>query len=390
MSRRLLAIGGVLLVVLVACDPGSPEAAPFQGNWQSEAWGTYLSVSGGSVEIFEYSAAHCFSVASGGARGITDVLSLDGETLVLADAGRMIRFDRIEFLPERCIEPVADDPTSTFNVVVATMEEHHLPGVDGEWAARVEKLRPSAAVSDEALFAAINALLQPLDRPDVRLAAGAETWVAAETDPIQFPDALVSGRGGILTGSVGEEIAYLGFRRLGELADDFEGSQRAAADAIDSAVTSADSLVLDLRGSDGGSIDHAMLVASRIIPTEGVVAVLSAFGPDGLVSAGEVIVRPLPTRTFEGEVAVLVGPGTVGVAELLVVALSGVEGVTIVGEPTAGSPGPGMVRILPNGWAVGLANILVTTPTGEELLEGIVPDVLTDDPLEIALEILSD
>ncbi len=390
MSRRLLAAGALLVVLLVACDPGSRDAAPFQGNWQSEAWGTYLSVNGGSVEVFEYSEVHCFSIASGGARGIADVLSLDGDALILTDAGRTVRFERTDFLPTICIEPVADDPATTFDVLVATIEEHHLPGVDEGWASRVEALRPAVEDSDEELFAAVTSLLEPLDRPDVRLAAGLETWVAAPSDPIRFPAAEELGRGGILAGVLGDGIAYLGFRRLGGLADDSDGSARAAADAIDSAVASADALVLDLRGSDGGSTDHAMLVASRIVSAERVVAVLSAYGPGGLVAAGDVMVRPLPTGTFEGEVAVLVGPGTVGVAELLAEALRDVDGVTIVGERTAGSPGPGMVRFLPNGWTVGLANLRVTTPTGEDLSEGVAPDLRTGDPVSKALEILSE
>jgi len=388
--RRLVSVVVVCAIGLAACDPGAREAAPFQGNWKSETWGTYLSVSGGSAEIFEYSSVHCFSIASGGARGIGDVLSMDGAELVLADAGRTIRFDRIEFLPEPCIDPVVADPATTFDVLVATIEEHHLPGVDEGWADRVAMLRPSVEASDEVLFAAATELLEPLARLDVRLAAGGETWAAAEAVPVQFPDVEVLVRDGILGGFIGDEVAYLAFLRMGELADDVADSQRAAADAVDAAIASSDALVLDLRGSNGGSLDHAMLVASRFIPSDLVVAVASAYGPDGFGAGIEVTARPLPTGTFDGEVAVLVGGGTVGVAELLTLALAGVDGVTVIGGPTAGSPGPGMVRFLPNGWAVGLANLQVVTPDGQDLSDGIIPDVFSDDPLAEALQILDD
>ena len=388
MNRHLAVVGALLGFLLVACNPGARDAEPFQGNWQSVTWGTYLSVDGGSIEIFEYSAVHCFSIASGGARGVVDVLSLEGENLVLTDAGRTVRFDRIDFLPDTCIGPVADDPVATFEVLAATIEAHYSPGVDQDWTHRVEALRPKVDVSDDVLFEAITSLLEPLGRPDVRLAARGEAWVAAPADPIQFPEAEALGRGGILSGSLGDGIAYLAFRRFGDLAGDSDGSQRAAADVIDSAVAGANSLVLDLRASNGGSIDHAMLVASRIIPTDRVVAALSARGPDRFSAAGDVTVRPLPTGTFRGRVAVLVGPGTVGVAELLAAALAGGDGVTIIGQPTAGSPGPGMVRFLPNGWSVGLPNLTATLADGTDLADGVLPDVLAGDALAGALDIL--
>ncbi|MEE9206350.1 MAG: S41 family peptidase [Acidimicrobiia bacterium] len=390
MSRRLTVAGAVVGVLFIACNPGAREAEPFQGNWQSEAWGTYLSVNGGSIEIFEFSAVHCFSVASGGARGVGEVLSMEGEALILADAGRTVRFERTRFLPEECIAPVADDPLTTFQVLAATFEEHYLPGVDAAWAERVEASRPPVDASNDSLFDALTLLLAPLDRADVRLSADGEVWAAARASPIDFPQVESLGRGGILTGSFGDGIAYVAFRRLGEFADDTDGSQRAAADAIDAAVASGDSVVLDLRGSDGGAIDHAMLIASRFLPAEGLIARLAARGAGGFVPAGEVTVRPLPTGTFGGTTAVLVGPGTIGVAELLAAALQGADGVTIVGRRTAGSAGPAMVRFLPNGWSVGLPNLEVTLSDGTDLADGVQPDVLAEDALATALEILGE
>ncbi len=47
-----------------------------------------------------------------------------------------------------------------------------------------------------------------------------------------------------------------------------------------------------------------------------------------------------------------------------------------------------MVRFLPNGWSVGFPNLRVTAPDGADLSAGIVPDVMSDDPLQTALELL--
>lgn len=386
--RYRLIIVGLLGIFLGSCNPGAREAEPFQGNWGSEAWGTYLSISGGTVEIFEYSSAQCFSVASGGTRGIAEVLAFDGEELLLTDAGRTIRLDRLEFLPEDCRAEVDDDPASTFDVLAATLEEHYVRGVDDGWSRRVETARPDAAADEEALFAAMTELLAPLGRSDVRLAAGGETWTADPPEQVVFPEAEASGDGGLLRGSVGEGVSYLAFLRLSAFADDLEESQRRAVDAVDLTLAGADRLILDLRGSDGGSIDHAMLIASRFVSIARVVAQLSARGPTGLDQAGEVTVNPLPTGAFAGQVAVLVGPGTIGVAELLVVALDGVDGVTVIGHPTAGSAGPGMVRFLPNGWSVGFPNLQVTLGDGSELVGGVRPDLISVDPLLTAVEML--
>lgn len=388
MSRRSFAVGALFGVLVVGCSPGGREAAPLEGNWRSDAWGTYLSIIGDSVEIFEYSAVHCFSVASGGARGIGEILTIEGTDLLLQDAGRTVRFDRLEFLPEVCLDAVADDAPATFEVLAATIEEHYLPGVDPGWAARAAAPGLAADAGDPELFDALTVLLGPLARPDVRVAGAGETWVADPPGLIEFPEAETFGDGGILGGSFDSTITYLAFRRLSAFDADPAQSLRIAADAIDRAIANVDSLVLDLRGSDGGSIDHAMLVASRIVGTERVVAELEVRGPDGFAAAGDVTVRPLPTGSFKGRVAVLVGPGTIGVAELLVAAIDETEGVTIIGRRTSGSPGPGMVRFLPNGWSVGFPNLRAVRPDGTDLSSGIAPDLVSDDPLGTALELL--
>ena len=108
MTRRIALLVGA--VVLTGCSPGAREAAEFEGNWTSDVWGTHLSISGGTAEVFEFTDVHCSAVAAGGVRGIGEVIERDGYTLQLRDSGRLLEFDQIEFLPEACIEPEDDDP----------------------------------------------------------------------------------------------------------------------------------------------------------------------------------------------------------------------------------------------------------------------------------------
>jgi C-terminal processing protease CtpA/Prc len=101
------------------------------------------------------------------------------------------------------------------------------------------------------------------------------------------------------------------------------------------------------------------------------------------VDAGGVVVSPMPTGMYGGRVVVLTGPGTIGSAEFLVLALRDLGNVTVIGEPTAGSLSPMMARIMPNGWSVGLSNTRVVDAAGTAWnTTGIPPDEVV--PISIA------
>jgi C-terminal processing protease CtpA/Prc len=167
------------------------------------------------------------------------------------------------------------------------------------------------------------------------------------------------------------------------LGADEEASHKAATAAIDAAA-SADAMIIDLRWCDGGSPDLAMLLASRFVPEDRIVARFDALGPGGVAEAGEITVSPLPIGTYTGRVVVLIGPETVGACELLALALETIDDGTLVGAATAGAPGPRMVRQLPNGWAMAVTNLVERSGAGAR----ITPDVLSTDPVATALELV--
>jgi hypothetical protein len=385
MTRRIALLVGA--VVLTGCSPGAREAAEFQGNWTSESWGTHLSISGGTAEVFEFTDLHCYPVAAGGVRGIGEVIERDDTRLVLRDSGRLLVFEQIEFLPEECIGPVDGDPASSFDILVRTIESHHAPGVDAAWPERVASLRPDPDADEDALYEAVTALLDPLDHPDVRLAAsGRAVWRSVDVESPGLVEGTLSGDGGIVRASLGDGVEYVGFSRLGAFAADAEDSTRIASRAIDDAAT-ASVMVIDLRAADGGAVAEAQAIASRFVPDERVIVRYEANWSGGTVPAGELSVRPLELGTYSGRVFVLIGPATTGPPELLAAALQGLDGVTLVGTTTAGSAAPRMVRRLPNDWAVGLANLVATSSDGSDLTGGVVPDVVADDALQAALDL---
>ena len=230
--------------------------------------------------------------------------------------------------------------------------------------------------------------MRPLDDPQIALQTGSSLWHAVPSgvpDDLAaglaagtlLPGATIAGAGALVVADLGGGVRYLGFLRLGGFADSTDGSQRVVAAALDSSLDGALGLVLDLRAATTGAETEALLVATRFVATATVVATRHVRLEDGsLEAAGDATVNPMPTGPFSGRVVVLVGPGTSGPAELLALALAPLPTVTIVGEPTAGSPRAPLVRGLPNGWLLGIPNVEVITADGMARVGApLVPDV---------------
>jgi hypothetical protein len=207
---RRLAVIVLTVGLLTACNPGALEAGPFEGIWESDGWGTYLFVEGGEVEFFEHTAVHCLSVATAGARGISDVLSFDGDRLLLRDADREIRFDRIERLPEACADAgPTDDPVLSATVLAETVEDHYVGDLDAAWAMRRGEIVEQAKEGD--LFQLLVELVEPLGGR-VRLAGVDEVWPPLpELDAPE--EAEIGGAGGYAVAEVGG-AGYLGLTRI--------------------------------------------------------------------------------------------------------------------------------------------------------------------------------
>lgn len=367
-----------LALVLVGCNPGSLEAQPFEGIWQSEGWGSFLLV-GGDVEFFEHTPVHCLSVGTAGGRGIADLMSFEGDRLLLRDSDREVRFDRIEVLPPTCAEAgPSNDPVFVVDVLAATVEEHLIGELDPEWADRHDRIRAQAG-ADEDLAALVWEMVAPLGGR-VRLATSA--GVAPEPPTLDLPDGVEQTEDAYAVGLIGD-VGYLGLGRTGPFESDPDESARVMGRIVDEALVGR-AVIVDLRASWAGTLNDGLLLATRFVPEHRVVASLRARAGEGLVPAGDLTVTPVPTGVFDGPVFVLVGPGTAGVGELVAHVLGDLEGATILGLPTAGDPGPALVRYLPNGWSVSIPNLEVIGPDGS-VLGPVQPDVVTQDSLGEAL-----
>ena len=414
--RRTAAFLAMCALAAAGCSDGAArEAAPFEGVWRSDAFGSFVVIEGGSLQVFEYTSVSCAPLVDSTARGISDIASIVDDRLVVRDSGRVVAYDAVDALPERCAEEfLTDDPRRTVEVVIATIDEHY--------AFLAERLPDWEAVRDTAtgsvsetttsaeLFEIVTGLLGSLGDAQVRLAVDDPDLVAGSVWPPESadPDAArirseitagtflqpgweTLGDGGIVVGRTQGGSSYLALTRLVGFDDTTDEGIEALAAAIDELIAGigdAPGLVIDLRGNRGGLEVFAPVVASRFLDTERVVARRTArvAGADEFVASGEVTVTPMPTGTYAGRVVVLIDPATAGAAELLVLALRTQEGITLLGEPTAGSLSPIFPRGLPNNWILGISNQRVYDADGVLWeVSGIPPDetvALTSEDLD--------
>lgn len=397
--RRLSALVALALAV-TSCSNGSQEASPFVGLWASEGFGTYMVIEGGNVDIFEHTSVSCGRTVRGTARGVSEVLRLDGDRLVLEDGGRLVRFDGIDVLPTHCADDYfVEDATASFAILAATVEEHYVPGVDDGWDERRDRLASGIVPDTDAptLLGAFVELLTPLDDPQLQVAPdesaglGRGSWSVA-IDP--FLDSLADriatgtgldpwtddGDGAIVSGRLPGGAGYLAFTRFAAIDADPDESEQIVLRAMDRLLDEleeegAPGLVLDLRVAAGGVEGLALLAATRFVPAELALSerLVRVEGTDRFVDGGASIVRPDPTGIYEAPVVVLIGPGTFGAAEMLVTALSGVPSVTLLGEATAGTPSQPLIRVLPNTWAFGVPHQRVLVD-GDPFQGAVEPD----------------
>ena len=139
----------------------------------------------------------------------------------------------------------------------------------------------------------------------------------------------------------------------------------------------ATSLVVDVRRTAEGALDHGIAVA-RLFVTSGTLATRSGRDPK---AGSEAIVA----KAGDGEVTMpawlLVSNGTSGAAEIFAAALGGNSRAELVGERTLGRAGVQKLVKLPENRGLWLTYAKYLAPGGEAIQgKGLKPDVLVDEP----------
>jgi len=163
-----------------------------------------------------------------------------------------------------------------------------------------------------------------------------------------------------------------GYVRVVEFARDTPAKIRSTFDAL--AKTGASRYVVDLRGTSKGDLDDGIAVA-RLFVKSGTLAVRSSKTQQEIVAAADA------DGAIGAPVALVIGQGTSGAAEVFAAALDGNDRADLIGERTLGRVARQRLVKLPDGSGLLISNLRYLTPKSTPLHErGLQPDVVVDEP----------
>jgi carboxyl-terminal processing protease len=163
-----------------------------------------------------------------------------------------------------------------------------------------------------------------------------------------------------------------GYVRVVEFARDTPAKIRSSFDAL--AKSGASRYVVDLRGTSKGDLDDG-IAAARLFVKSGTLAVRSSKTQQEVVAATDA------DGAIGAPVALVVGQGTSGAAEIFAAALDGNDRADLVGERTLGRVARQRLVKLPDGSGLLISNLRYLTPKSAQLHErGLQPDVVVDEP----------
>jgi carboxyl-terminal processing protease len=149
--------------------------------------------------------------------------------------------------------------------------------------------------------------------------------------------------------------------------------------------TGADTLIFDLQGNPGGSLNAAVQIASEFL-ADGIV--LRTEARDG----GETFdVVPGGVATSEVRLVLLVNEGSASASEVVAGALQEAGRAVLIGENTFGKNTVQRIWNLPNGGGLKLTTSRWVTPNGVDYgIDGITPNVLIEIPQDATSQFLID
>lgn len=163
-----------------------------------------------------------------------------------------------------------------------------------------------------------------------------------------------------------------GYVRVLEFAKDTPAKLRSTFEAL--AKTGASRYVVDLRGTSTGDLDDG-IAAARLFVKSGTLAVRSSKTQQEIVAATDA------DGAIAAPMALVVGQGTSGAAEVFAAALDGNDRADLIGERTLGRVARQRLVKLPDGSGLLISNLRYLTPKNAPLHErGLQPDVPVDEP----------
>ena len=166
--------------------------------------------------------------------------------------------------------------------------------------------------------------------------------------------------------------ATTGYVRVVEFTKETPARVKQAFEALGK--TGASKFIVDLRGTARGDIDDGLATARLFVPS-GTLAVRQG------KEQREVIAASASDGSLREPLALLVGNGTAGAAEVFAAALDGNDRAELVGEHTLGRAARQRLVKLPDGSGLLLSNVRYLTPKNGAIHErGLAPDVEVEQP----------
>lgn len=421
---------------LIGCsdDYSNPIITPdtslaLQGNWERSGYGTFLSIAGNELSVFEATSATCHLQYSGGVQEIIggfSVVQFDDDELHLADStlGLPSTFRRIDTLPVVCDDPIGNAAIEQFDHVWHTFNDYYAFFNEREvdWLGQYDLWRPllNDQSNEEDLAEALIGLVAPIDDNHVGLRFDDES-VYDPAQPKGFVQALIeefesqsavtdeaSYIGGVLDqwrtdiqasyigssfqtlqgdhagllewGVMGDTVGYLSINQFFAELEQSEAKDilifDEALDMILTDLADTQALVIDVRIAPGGRDAVAIAIANRFADTERLAATKAARTYLGEGVSQSLIIRP-SERTNYAKPTILITSGfSVSATEVFTLLMRSLPYVTHLGEPTSGALSDRLDKGLPNDWEFTLSNEVYRDIDGNTFeVTGIPPSV---------------
>ncbi|MEM6842580.1 MAG: S41 family peptidase [Bacteroidota bacterium] len=140
-------------------------------------------------------------------------------------------------------------------------------------------------------------------------------------------------------------------------------------------------LIIDVRDNGGGSLNNANTLASRFADERRHVQnwqYKNGPGHNDFTEPVKKFIEPGGNFQYNGPVVVLTNRSCYSATNFFVQIMKNFPNVVVMGDSTGGGGGLPINRELPNGWTYRFSSTVTTTVAGENIEDGVAPDVRVD------------
>lgn len=396
----------------------SAETAGFDGTWQAQGYGFWLSVTGEEATIDQITAGGCVSMASiksvirdGAVAHLQDItlngmgaalgplqgeLTLEEDRLLLdLDKANLIPFTRADALPDRCANRPGSDALASFDVLWYGFQEHYayfdLRGVNWDEMRAIYRPQVTAETDDETLLNIFIQMLGPLRDGHVSLitpegqiaddvlpdwAEGLEAELMVDVVRQAFAQHAPEGTrpaSSMGLGMTAEGLGYMTLVNFDETLVAGEVTMASIMGALLTAEPEMKALVIDTRVNFGGSDLAGYALAAQLTSHPVEIGSKAVWEQGDWHADTPLMIQPAAEHVWDGPVYLLTSGVTISAAETFALALSHFDNVTLVGAPSNGILSDMSFLTLPNGWVASLSNERYLNAAGENFEGAGVP-----------------